>query len=51
MPETRRESFAAYYLRKWRDLTEAERRRMHNVRPAGWMEERRREYEKEQEDA
>lgn len=45
MPEAAYPDFAAYYLAKWRELTEAERRRLGNIRPYDWMKERRREWE------
>lgn len=48
MPEAMYSDFAAYYLAKWRELTEVERRRLGNVRPYGWMKERRREWKRMQ---
>jgi hypothetical protein len=45
MPETRHPEFSDYYLAKWRELTEKERRELGNVRALWWMDERRREWE------
>ena len=48
MPEKDYPEFSDYYLAKWRALTEKERRQLGNLRPYGWMKERRREWNRMQ---